>query len=843
MKRKIFIITLLIFILIGFFFTIKFALRPSISTVPEAIPQQESTIIDSSEGKTALPLQTIPETPLSIPSQISDKEKPIELEQNNVMIKGKILNEQKEPIKNAKVEFVTTELTKVESENPQQQKLEEKSGENGLYSLTLVKGDYIIKLTASADDYVENSLLFNVSAKSSLIDNKDIVLKLGKTIAGIVVNKAENPVSNAEVQVLPRRSPHRFYPHGTYPKMTRSDSAGKFIFHSLHDDVYALFITAQGYERGVLDNIPAGKTDLKIVLEEGSGGRVLGNVINKTSNAPVADIEIFISIASGFHIVSKTDTNGKFEFSNVPEGAWLILVQRDNLIQKLPTSFSISKGQIIDNVVIELEEPYTISGKVLEKGTNAPIPNAKLEIINYGGKKETISNANGDYIFRDIVPPNVSYPILTMDVFSDNFIVDYGMYNIEAPHRRIMLKEEHQITGIDIFMKKGVQVSGIVLTPEQKPVPNATIHYMTPNARSNIYREYTTDQSGRFITVIEPNTLIRFSARIEGYAETVSDYYVVKDKPINDVVLVLKKGPTVEGKVLKLSQTPVPDANVFVLAKLEGEYTYWSIGYQSKTTDKDGRFKFENVTTGKLVMYAESKDYGKTGQITVELKDNEQVKVVNLIFGETLSISGKVMDENKKPLSEVYVSGYSQEAQTNVDSRTDEKGYYELKGLKEGYYQLVAQLQNYVQENKPKIKAGSTNVDFVLKINEKVEVRGKVVERNTGNPVTIFTIAHEANRYEFNDPEGRFEIKDGILLPTQITVSAEDYLPTLAYLSQSNIADLTIALDKGVGVKGRILSKKGNVPLNNVKVSVSQSRCCPYHDYPSAESVFTKENG
>ena len=293
MKRTIFILAAIIFILISILIAVRLTERSNVSSIATTTPQPELVVDKNQVSETALPLQTIPETPSSIPSQISEKEKPIELEQDNVTIKGKIVNDQKEPIKNAKVEFVATKLKQVESESPQQQKLEEKSDEKGQYSLILVKGDYIIKLTASADGYVENSLSFNISSKGSLIDNKDIILKLGKIISGTVVNKTDKPILDAEVSLAPLKIlgtdnlvsvPE--VSSSNFPKTTQSDKDGKFSFNSLGEDKYALLVNAKGYEGAVFGDIPAGKTDLKIVLEEGTGGRVLGKVINKSSTNP-----------------------------------------------------------------------------------------------------------------------------------------------------------------------------------------------------------------------------------------------------------------------------------------------------------------------------------------------------------------------------------------------------------------------------------------------------------------------------------------------------------------------------------------------------------------------------
>jgi len=660
--------------------------------------------------------------------------------------------------------------------------------------------------------------LMSFESKATNIENKNTTPSPKNIIAGIVINQSDEPIVGASIRIGRDYYIERRYFQELDSTIYKTDQDGKFkIPISIPEDTsseylnsrYKLLVSAEGYIGTIVRYVNAGNQNLRISLDKGGNGKIKGKVVAKETLTPIGDAEVILKISYLGVLIAKSNMNGEFEIINIPAGDCSIFAIKDSFTQMKPFEFALSENEIKDNILLELDETYTVTGQVLGKDTKLPIANLELRGEAYNEQIISVTDDSSFYTFKNFFPlKRKEKTCLLINVFSDKYIVEKPDYNFECDNA-VLLETNHYVTNQVIYIKKGVQISGIILTPDNKPVPDAMISYIKGiNAYSK--NRDKTDSSGRFTVALEPNTLFQFSVSAKDFAKTTSKSYFIKDQPVDNIVLVLMRGAIIEGKVLSPNNSPMPKTSVWGYKEDPRD------SFQD-TTDDGGHFKLERIIPGKVILSSRCDEYGKADEILLNVNDNEHIRDVIITFGKKLSISGRVLDEDNRPIVQEYIYAYKDDFAYPERSQTDEDGYYEIKGLNKGTYVLVVESKEYGRVVKKDIQAGGKNVDLIVKKREKVI--GKIVDKDTQQPITSFKISYDDKNYEFNNSSGEFELPPPSESRPSLKISSDGYcLIRETFTDDQN--KLFIQIEKGRSVKGKILSKNDNQPVEKAKVMI-----------------------
>lgn len=186
-----------------------------------------------------------------------------------------------------------------------------------------------------------------------------------------------------------------------------------------------------------------------------------------------------------------------------------------------------------------------------------------------------------------------------------------------------------------------------------------------------------------------------------------------------------------------------------------------------------------------------------------------------------LSIAGRVVDSDEKPIKGAFIQIFGQGGNPHVETNDD--GTFRLTGLAAGSYTGHASHKSYSDQSLSTMEAGDENVLIVLQ--GRAAVSGRVVDARTGAPVTEFSISSQdgfaskieggstRERHSVSDPRGLFELTSVETGPTTIIVRAEGYATAFTLLeleSAEAVKDIEIALQPGILVQGRVLDGAGN---------------------------------
>jgi peroxiredoxin len=279
-------------------------------------------------------------------------------------------------------------------------------------------------------------------------------------------------------------------------------------------------------------------------------------------------------------------------------------------------------GGPLPNYVVALEESETIGGTVRDEEGH-PIEGARV--------LPTPSESN--LIWPEIyASPNSSLAIATTDA--------QGRWRADAlpanagPAATLMVLVSHRdhITtqlrttaekartfSIEQVMKTGLSVSGTVLSPFGRPVPDASVVVTTP-PWEGMFLRFTTDKNGQFHSgrCLDPlRTKPVMTVLASGLAMAAREIALTADSP-PQVVRLTRRRP-IEGQVVDAQGRPVAGAAVSPSQRAFTVMLDWDA-----ETDSDGRFAWRDApTTGTILLDISKPNYRPVRERAVDSEARE----------------------------------------------------------------------------------------------------------------------------------------------------------------------------------------------------------------------------
>jgi uncharacterized repeat protein (TIGR01451 family) len=149
----------------------------------------------------------------------------------------------------------------------------------------------------------------------------------------------------------------------------------------------------------------------------------------------------------------------------------------------------------------------------------------------------------------------------------------------------------------------------------------------------------------------------------------------------NQVIVVVDPGAKLSGKVQTTDKRLLANASV---------YAYAGSSYAQTTTDGEGNFTLSGLSKDDdIVLHINHADYVPHQSVI-----SKGTGLVSVVLQPSLYIEGYVLGQGGKPVLHAYVNAYSKQSYGG-STRTDNTGYFKIRGLAEGTYDLNVSAQGY----------------------------------------------------------------------------------------------------------------------------------------------------
>ncbi len=387
---------------------------------------------------------------------------------------------------------------------------------------------------------------------------------------------------------------------------------------------------------------------------------------------------------------------------------------------------------------------------------------------------------------------------------------------------------------VTITLHKGFAVSGKVIDEAGKPISKAKV-----DASNGVWDfggpkddDVTTDDKGQFtIAALAPGS--HTLSAIDGeHAPARSTPITVKDRAITGIVITMKAGGRISGKVVDREHRIVPFATVRISGKGANA---WMAAARQATTDKEGAFELRGLARVKQQARAES-DMAASKITDVDLETKAEVTGIELVLDVSGTIAGTVVDDKGQPVPEVTVNafpdilgGASTEglALAGMSSATtDGGGGFVIHGLPDGAYKLWAArasvgFQDWGQQG-TSAKTGDKGVKITLPA--PGELKGSVVLDGAGDgPVTA--MVQVGSQPSTPTSGGAFVIKDITPGTYDVTFRGLEFAEMVkrdVKIEPGKTTDLgKVTVFRGRKLVGKVVDKAG-APIAGAKVKVGE---------------------
>jgi uncharacterized GH25 family protein len=542
-------------------------------------------------------------------------------------------------------------------------------------------------------------------------------------------------------------------------------------------------------------------------------GQVLG-----ADDLPVGDATVVVDARPRREATSEQD--GSFVFEGMVGRRYRIWARAGDSTGG-PVMHRLTESS--EPVVVRLRQGATVLVTVSARGR--PLPGASVE-LRTGDRQQGVSDQRGQVTFRGVREGN-RLVTASAEGYATTQKLVYVPRGGKVPARaRLVLQE-------------GVPVSGRVLDQAGAPVAGARVgaremSAIFPRRGLSGRDRVKSDDQGRFrIPALAPGTY-RLGARHEQHAPGESRPVEVGTSPVGDVLITLKTGAVLAGKVVTADGQPAAWATIRT-GRGEGNRARRAGHFRRATADRDGAFRIAGLPRSRVAVAATS-DSASSEIVNVDLGNRARVEDLLLTLSVRGIIAGVVVDSEGQPVPEAQVSAmpdiFGRGALRQLFLRglggqiTDGGGRFKFRGLPDGTFRLWASRSGinrrmYRALEGTEARTGDTDVRLVLQ--RPGGVKGAVQDRR-GQPVTHFSVTVGASPGTLvADDQGRFEV-GGVPPGThKVTVRCPGYAvvtrPGVA-VAAGELTDLgSITVDRGRVVSGRVLDARG-APVAGAEVVV-----------------------
>ena len=510
----------------------------------------------------------------------------------------------------------------------------------GTFGLDLTEGNYVFYASAATGRgepmtviVSQNTPFIELIVPASDSDYEITAEATGNRyeISGIARNPEGEPADGAKVEL--------FDENGTLIKETTSAEDGSWKFEVTETGNYTVKVTIEQVQ------------EMPSVL---TGFQITGTAVDENGN-PVESAVVELHSLSTDQLVRTTtsDTEGAYEFSNVPEDDYLILIRYTNGTGEIETEqyLTTTENILLPEISENGNEMVTIHGQ-----TDDP---AEVFLYNLNGEEIAHSRTDASNEYTFIVPAGNYYLVL-----------DGNRYYFTAA------SDAPSANPAGNFM-----ISGIVADSEGNPVSGATVQII--------------GESGTVVTTAKTDENGYYAVNVEKGNYTVEILYSTTHAV--DLTVQNAVDYTLNGTVTDKQGNPVSGVTVVITDENGNRYT--------TATDADGQYEYGPLPPGDYTIAAEIGEKVVEIEITLEgnrvIVDSGQPEDPDPDEPEPtpspdarILLSGQVRTDHGRPLAGAVVLIKNEDNGKTSRVFSEEDGSWILEEQAAGHYTITAEYQN-----------------------------------------------------------------------------------------------------------------------------------------------------
>ncbi|MGQ0553511.1 MAG: carboxypeptidase regulatory-like domain-containing protein [Planctomycetota bacterium] len=433
-----------------------------------------------------------------------------------------------------------------------------------------------------------------------------LVMQPGTVITGTVTGDNGGPLAGARLELFYPYDMAFQLPEEQKPwKVTFTDSAGRYAFTHVSLTSLRLRASADDHETQTHTRSPGFDVvarDEQVDFQLAYGSALQGRVID-ADGVGLGSVRIEANAqtksAQG-HSLAISDASGYFLLDGIGDAKYQVRATKHGFSDVTRQNVHISAGSL----QIVMEARGAVVGSVITRD-GKPVESFSLHLMRSrpGSQPHSLNNS------RELVAPDGRF------VF-DN--LDPGDYLLEARADDLADARSEPFTiirndvspEVQIVMSRGGSISGVVLTARGLPAAGAKValneNNFQDNGLSQIFkaispsdereRHVLTNKAGEFsFSRITPGIYQIATSHSESASQVLNDISIRDDDEGGNQPLrvTLSAGAVIAGRALDVPGGPLPFCKVQITS-LQSNTPYMDAG----TTDKDGFFSFNNLTSG-----------------------------------------------------------------------------------------------------------------------------------------------------------------------------------------------------------------------------------------------------